>query len=441
MLTKISIVQVGGSLTGLMHGIVVKRLGHNVRIFEQYESSTRQGQAAGISAMEYGTAFLKQYDLLAEQPYAVSCPGVQVLDKNAKVKTQLARPLTMTSWNVLYYRLRANFDGLTSTYYPKAPPATANDGNALYEHGKSVTNVKYADGDVTVEYADNSGGGTTKPDLVIAADGSTSRVRQLLLPDLQRTYAGYAIWRGTVLERDLSKATRDLFQTKTTLMTIDGGYIALSVVSPSRLKAIEAANLTTRYTIPGDDGTLQPGERLLNYVWYVNYSEDSPELKAAMTDVTGKRHHNTLPIGKMSPAVWDKQKAIAAETLPAPYSEIISKTMQPFITTVTDIASPQASFFNGKLLLVGDALVPFRPHVACSTNQAALNALLLGKLLKKEITLAQWESRVMGYAHVTRLRSISWGCWYQVGYLSFGVSKARYLFAATVDKIRGYWYG
>ena len=160
-----------------------------------------------------------------------------------------------------------------------------------------------------------------------------------------------------------------------------------------------------------------------------------------MTDVEGKKHHNTVPIGKMNPAVWEKQKAIARDTLPPPYSEIVNKTTQPFITTVSDIASPQASFFDGKLLLVGDALVPFRPHIACSTNQAALNALLVEKLLKGEISLAQWESRVMGYAHVTRLRSITWGCWYQVGYLSFGVSKAKYLFAVAIESLRSYWYG
>ena len=210
-----------------MHGIVAKRLGHNVRILEQYESSTREGQAAGISAMEYGTAFLKQHDLLTDTQYAVSCPGVQILDGSAKVKFQVTRPLTMTSWNVLYYRLRANFDGMTSSYCPRAPAVTTGEGHAIYEHGKSVTNVEYKNGDVKIEYADKSGGGALNPDLVIAADGSTSGIRGLLLPHLQRTYSGYAIWRGTVPESDLSSATRDLFKDRTNLMTISGGYIAL----------------------------------------------------------------------------------------------------------------------------------------------------------------------------------------------------------------------
>ena len=48
--------------------------------------------------------------------------------------------------------------------------------------------------------------------------------------------------------------------------------------------------------------------------------------------------------------------------------------------------------------MVGDALVPFRPHVACSTNQAALDALLVEKMLSGDMTLAAWESQVVaGY--------------------------------------------
>ena len=213
-----------------MHGIVAKRLGHNVQILEQYESSTREGQAAGICAMEYGTAFLKKHDLLADKPCAVNCSGVQILDRNARVKFQIARPMAMTSWNVLYYRLRANFDGLTSQYCPEAPAALPKDGKAIYEHGKTVSNVTYSENMLKVEYADSHGGGVLKPDIVIAADGSTSRIRALLQPDLRRTYAGYAIWRGTVLESDVSEASRNLFQTKTNLMAVENGYLALYVM-------------------------------------------------------------------------------------------------------------------------------------------------------------------------------------------------------------------
>ena len=214
-----------------MHGIIAKRSGHQVTILEQYESATREGQAAGIAAMEYGTKFLNKHDLLLQDhPYAVSCPGVQILSSKAEVKMKLDRPLTMTSWNVLYYRLRANFDGLKSATSPWVPKPLRGDGKADYLHGKRVTSVTTVDDKVQVDFADSSGGGTLRPDVVIAADGSTSPIRSQLLPNLQRTYAGYAIWRGTVPESEVSESTRQLFGTRTNLITINAGYIALLVL-------------------------------------------------------------------------------------------------------------------------------------------------------------------------------------------------------------------
>lgn len=59
--------------------------------------------------------------------------------------------------------------------------------------------------------------------------------------------------------------------------------------------------------------------------------------------------------------------------------------------------------------MVGDTLVPFRPHVACSTNQAVMDALLVVKMLSGEMSFAVWEARVTDYAHLTRLQSITWG--------------------------------
>lgn len=55
--------QIGGSLAGLMHGIMVKRLGHDVHLLEQTLSSTRTDHAAGIGTGPQGSQFLKEHDL------------------------------------------------------------------------------------------------------------------------------------------------------------------------------------------------------------------------------------------------------------------------------------------------------------------------------------------------------------------------------------------
>ena len=216
-----------------MHGIAVKRLGHDVTILEKHISSTREGQAAGIVTMEHSHEFMDTYDLLKAEPYAVNCSSVQILDKNLKVKTSFARTMRMSSWNCLYYRFRANFDGLTSNYCKAAPTEPDGAGKATYDQGKLVTNVKYVDGAVKVESQDvpNKTTSSIQADLVIAADGSTSRLRQLLQPHIKHSYAGYVAWRGVVSESDVSQETRKIFGLKTTIHSFDGGYIAVLINS------------------------------------------------------------------------------------------------------------------------------------------------------------------------------------------------------------------
>lgn len=121
-----------------------------------------------------------------------------------------------------------------------------------------------------------------------------------------------------------------------------------------------------------------------------------------MTDVEGKRHGLTLPVGKMQPQVWEKQKAHAAEVLPPQFAEAVEKTQQPFIQAITDVVPSKNHFMDGKVLIVGDALAGFRPHTAASTSQAAYDALMIGEWMNGNIDQKEYESRVMDFA--TRLQ-------------------------------------
>ena len=134
----------------------------------------------------------------------------------------------MTSWNVLYYRLRANFDGLISNHYEKIPK-NDGEGKAIYDLGKRVTNISYMDGTVTLTFNDISTGGvgSLNADLVIATDGSHSSIRQLLIPNLRRYYAGYFAWRGIVIESAISEESKNLFNERSTLFYMDKSYIIL----------------------------------------------------------------------------------------------------------------------------------------------------------------------------------------------------------------------
>jgi len=54
---------------------------------------------------------------------------------------------------------------------------------------------------------------------------------------------------------------------------------------------------------------------------------------------------------------------------------------------------------GGKVILVGDAVAGCRPHTTAGTTQAAMHALLLGKVFGEgTMGLDEWEELVLGYA-------------------------------------------
>ena len=160
-----------------------------------------------------------------------------------------------------------------------------------------------------------------------------------------------------------------------------------------------------------------------------------------MTDSDGHHHHNTLPPGKMRSDIWSKQKTYAESALARPFAELVSKTTEPFISSVSDAITHRASFFDGKLLLVGDALTLFRPHVALSANQAAVDCLQLEKTLSGKISIKQWERKALQYGARTRLLSIMTGNYTQFGGLKFLFSAVEYGMLTVRQRVADFWAG
>ena len=134
---------------------------------------------------------LRKLDL-CDAKYALLSPGLQHVDANLNVTSFRNVPMALTSWTVPYYELRANFDGLVSEYCTQLREEPGEQGEALYDLGKRVTGITYGDGRVELIFDDLPTGGSecVPPDLVIAADGSNSSIRQLMLPNLKKPYAG-----------------------------------------------------------------------------------------------------------------------------------------------------------------------------------------------------------------------------------------------------------
>lgn len=152
------------------------------------------------------------------------------------------------------------------------------------------------------------------------------------------------------------------------------------------------------YTIPTEEGSLEPGRRLHNWIWYQWMTEGTDEENDIFTDINGTKHVGTVPRGMIRPEVWEKQKSLASSTMPAELAHILQRTPKPMVTKIYDLASSKAVFFGGKLFLVGDAQYTIRPNAGQSTTHAAYDCNMLEQVIQKKLSPSQWEKAVLRYA-------------------------------------------
>lgn len=173
--------------------------------------------------------------------------------------------------------------------------------------------------------------------------------------------------------------------------------------------SISNPSLTTlhRYLTPGPTGSTKEGERLLDWCWYCSVEAQSPEFAEIMTDSNGHRHNKTVPRGNLRGEVWKKQ--LADYKLPAGWNELIHQSKQTFMTAVTSHEGSSSAFYDGKVLLAGEAFTQFRPHLGLSCDLAALQALTLSDVLTAEKTMSEYEKIVGDYAAEFSMRSSAMG--------------------------------
>lgn len=202
-----------------MHGIMIKRLGHNVRILEQNPSPTRESHAAGVAVGPQVQEVLNKIEVPLNT-ISIHSPGLQILDKNLNVKRFIGQPVHLTGWKVLHSLLRAHFDQYTVRECSEIiPESNAENREVVYDLGKRVTDLVLSQGSIRLVFEDliNGGSGQLAADIVIAADGARSTIRKLLSPDLPNHYAGYLAWRGVVAEKEVSENTRETFGRNTNI--------------------------------------------------------------------------------------------------------------------------------------------------------------------------------------------------------------------------------
>ena len=218
-----------------------------------------------------------------------------------------------------------------------------------YLLGREVTGFRQSGDSVRVTLADSTGTTGADADLLVCADGVSSLARARLLPEVRPSYSGYVAWRGTLPEQALPAATRELF----------GDAITYQVLQDSHILV---------YPIPGPGGALTAGDRLVNFVWYVNIAAGG-ELDALMTGRDGVHRAVSLPPGAAREEPLAAMRQAAAARFAAPIAAVVTGVAEPFVQVVYDIAVPRMAF--GRACLIGDAAFAVRPHAAAGTAKAA----------------------------------------------------------------------
>jgi 2,6-dihydroxypyridine 3-monooxygenase len=359
---------VGGSLGGLTTALVLRDIGCQVTVHER-SSSALEARGAGIAVLEQTLRYPVERQGIPPGRISSSTDWIRFLRPDGTVQHAQRHGYRFSAWNTIY---RTLLGGLDPDHY------------LLDREMTSFTSD--ADG-VTARFADGS---EVRADLLVCADGISSSSRRLLLPEVTPRYAGYVGWRGVVPEADLSRATYDALHDALTYQLLPNSHILV-------------------YPIPGLDGAVEPGRRLMNMVWYRNVPAD--ELPEFLTDRTGQRRSVSLPPGAARDDVVDEMRRYAAGHLAPPIAEVVTSVPQPFVQAVYDIDVPR--MVGGRACLIGDAAFAVRPHAAAGTAKAAEDGWVLAEELEKAAGdvargLAAWEKRqlALGTGLLARTREI-----------------------------------
>ena len=297
----------------------------SITILEKSQEGQQKDQGAGIHLSNEVVNTVAKYAGVQPEEYCVQMNSVKQLDEKGNVVMSGEVIMWACSWGSLFRVLRRKFS------------EQGQEKKSRYRNGCTVVNV-LDEGDTIQTHIINETGQpeTVEVELVIAADGISSTIRKLVLPECKRVYAGYAVLRGIVPPLELPVDVQAFHKDSSTIgFTRDSQIIS--------------------YWVPGDDATVndKQTDRCLNWAWYRTYSHD--ELEDIMIDSSGSRRAFTVPQGALREQVAEGIRTMAQKELSRMHAEVVENTKQPFLQAVTDSMASNNVFFDGKLILIGDA--------------------------------------------------------------------------------------
>tara|TARA_A100001015_G_C15042472_1_gene740717 strand:+ start:1279 stop:2517 length:1239 start_codon:yes stop_codon:yes gene_type:complete len=347
---------IGGSMAGLLAGMSLKNRGYEVKIFERSTSSL-ENRGAGIATHDELYEALEFAGLSSKASMGVVSDQRLFFSKNGDVTHRVAMPQTMTSWGLIYRFLKLKLS--PGEYYP--------------DH--CLNNILYSpDGKIIAKFTN---GKTVQGDFLVGADGSLSRVRQILLPHIKPEHSGYIAWRGLVNESDIPSSALHKLANKFSFALTEGGH-------------------WLGYLVAGPNDDLAEGKRWYNWVWY--QWEDTHSLEKILTDKSGKYYPSGIPPNLITEKSKNYMRKKAAQ-LPSIIRELVTKTKVPFLQGIQDLCVNRLSF--DKVVLIGDAACTARPHVGLGVSKAASDAMTLTKALlspDREEALERWQQSRLEFA-------------------------------------------
>jgi 2-polyprenyl-6-methoxyphenol hydroxylase-like FAD-dependent oxidoreductase len=327
---------VGGSMSGLLAGIMLDRRGWDVDIFERVESELA-GRGAGIVAQPELIARMNALGL-DTRDLGVAMTTRKILDQSGQATLTLECPQVLTAWERVYRLLRDAF-----------PAGRYHRSCGVKSFGQTRQSV----------VARLSDGSAAEADVLIGADGLRSTVRAQCLPDVAPLYAGYVAWRALLAENAIPSAIhRDMFETM--VFCLPPGEQCLG------------------YPVAGPDNDLRVGQRRYNVVWY-RPADEAKELPWLLTDEHDVVHSISIPPPLIRRDAIAAMRAAAERLLAPQFRAIVRLIGEPILQPIYDLESPRLAF--GRVGIIGDAAFVARPHVAAGVSKAADDAAALAAAL------------------------------------------------------------
>jgi 2-polyprenyl-6-methoxyphenol hydroxylase-like FAD-dependent oxidoreductase len=325
---------IGGSIGGLFAGLFLRKIGWDVSIHER-AGEELASRGAGIATHDDLHEALALLVTGHGGEVGVAVEGRIVLARSGDVVCEVTRPQVLASWDRIWQRLRLR----------------AGD---VYRHGIALVSVEQDEQRAVARFDDGS---EVAADLLVAADGIQSTVRQQLLPAVEPRYAGYVAWRGLADMAELSGEARDLLRNR------------FAFCLPDREQALG-------YPVDGGPGSVGR----YDCVWY-RPADPAQDLPRLLTGADGRQYSGAIPPDRLHPDVLAQMRADAASLLAPPFAEVMTKARQPLLQAIFDLESP--AMVVGRVALVGDAAFVARPHVGMGTTKAAGDARVLADHLAR----------------------------------------------------------